>query len=166
MTWRTGPSGQQSQDSASAAGTGSPPTGSGAAPVPTRDAPSSSLSVVIHGRPVSWNRAYRYGRGGAGGKARMYLTREAESWKEIVWATTLDAYNRSSWKPRTKGLIVIEWRLLLTDEVDPDNLTKLVHDAVASAIGVNDKRFMPRFMTKHTGMGHDVVSLRIYDMED
>ena len=92
----------------------------------------------------------------------MFMTEEAKTWKHAVEYTALNAFNRSKWRPG-KGQLVVEWRLLLTDDVDSDNAMKLVHDALASALKVNDKRFLPRVISKRIGQERDMVVLTVYD---
>lgn len=166
MKWSdTGSTQGQSRPLVSGADIDSSPTGTGGARRRPGIVPlSGGLVIVVHGRPVSWNRAYRFGRGG-GGRPRMYLTHEAEAWEETVFLTSLDAYNRSSWRPGG-GLLVVDWRMLLDDDIDGDNAMKLVHDGLARALKVNDKRFLPRLISKRTGLGHNAISLTIYDHQE
>lgn len=113
--------------------------------------PGKGLKVTIEGRPVSWNHGYIRTRAG-----RVVLTQEARAWKDQVFYVTLDTLNRSSWRPRGPRIAVHYW-LTLGTPMDSDNVSKLLCDAIAKALKVNDRIFLPRAMGIKTGQPDERV---------
>jgi Holliday junction resolvase RusA-like endonuclease len=104
-----------------------------------------SVSYFVTGHPVSVNRAYMRVRPRArrdGTKARrVALTQAAVIWKEAVYYDTLNAlpqarYPRCLWHPPVRVCYVFQGV-----QADADNLLKLTQDAIARAIGVDDRYF-------------------------
>jgi len=107
--------------------------------------------------PLSVNHAYKRGRNG-----QTYLDPEAAKWKitltsEVKWAmpsgrVSLPAFVRVSGRFRDKR-----------SALDLDNLAKLVLDAVATALGVNDRdlRFQAGDRVIETGC-EPVVTVEIW----
>lgn len=119
---------------------------------------------VVEGQPVSWNSAYRVGmvrRTGRGGRLRLdalgrpvdkrtiVKTDEAKAYVDLVTYRARRAVPRD-WSPI--GLVVIELYYYLGRDVDCDNVMKLVDDGIQAATGVNDQWFLPRAMSKTTGL--------------
>lgn len=119
-------------------------------------------SVTIPGQPVSWDLAYRTGkmyvrRGGrqvldtSGAPRtihRLVKTRDAAKYQDDVLLLT-KAARPSSW-PTPMGQVRVYVDLYLTNDIDCDNATKLAFDAIAKAIGCNDRLFLPCYRVKET----------------
>lgn len=121
----------------------------------------NGLRIVIRGRPETWNHAYRRSRT----TGRPSLTEDARAWKKTVWACALDSFNRGTWKPTGARIGVHIW-LHLSTEMDADNSLKLTLDAVAEAIKVNDRVFLPRVMKKHVGVADERIELYLTNEEE
>ena len=113
-------------------------------------------SFEIPGQPVSWNASYKIGVGyraaynRRGGEFRKIIkTNEAVTYTEMVTVIARQA-RPSSWKP--EGFIVVEFDYYLGRDVDCDNVMKLVNDGLKHAIEVDDRWYLPRAMSKQTGL--------------
>jgi hypothetical protein len=109
-------------------------------------------SVTIPGQPVSWDAAYRTHRvqiTGRDGQPRNIhrpgLTPEARLWKRDVQLLA-QAAKPSRWEPTPQ--LTIYWELYLAHDMDDDNAEKLARDSLATAIGVDDMRFLSQTMHK------------------
>jgi len=119
-------------------------------------------SVTIPGQPVSWDAAYRTGRMPVkrGGRLvlnedltpryinRPVLTDDARVWKETVF-TLARLAKPSGWKP--EGQIRVLFDLRLAEDMDDDNACKLARDALAEAIGHDDRHFLACTRSKTVG---------------
>lgn len=109
--------------------------------------------VTIPGSPVSWDAAYRTGRmpvirgkgipvldenGAQRYIHRPILTDEARRWRDDC-QLLMQAACPSRFKP--VGRLRVRWKFYLTRIIDSDNLVKLPSDALAKAIGYDDKFF-------------------------
>jgi len=131
--------------------------------------PTSSFSVVIEGQPPSANHQYAPAkrRSKAG---REYLglrkLKDIETYQLIAVSRTRRA-RPAGWAPppyRPKdgmGFITLSFSFYLGGEADTDNLMKILDDAVAIALGVNDRTFLSRAMHKQTGVKQPRVEIEI-----
>jgi Holliday junction resolvase RusA-like endonuclease len=111
----------------------------------------SAWPVVIPGEPSSGNELgirRRYRRT-AGGTTVSYPSIGKRPEVEAYQAGAIQIIKTarpSGWVP--PEVIRIDFRLYLTHDMDFDNVFKVVDDAVAAALGVNDSRFRPTPISK------------------
>jgi len=110
---------------------------------------SSGFRVEIPGQPPSWNACYRIVN--VRGHATLKKTSEAETYQTDVTRLTRTA-RPSDFSP--KGRIYIAYQMFLRRSMDADNVIKLVNDALAVALDIDDARFLPIVLQKTTG-NHD-----------
>lgn len=102
-------------------------------------------SFEVPGQPPSVNHLYVRVRG---------------NWNKIAKAKGVEQYQNdvvflcraarpSGWRP--EGQIRIEFEFHLGRDADCDNLIKALQDAVAMALGINDRNFLPCVISKSTG---------------
>lgn len=122
-------------------------------------------SFVIEGQPLSWNAAYRIGTFN-----RRAYNRAAHDVRTIIKTDEAVAYTDLAtvrarekkppgWAP--KGFVVVEFKYYLGRDVDCDNVMKLVNDGIESATGVDDRWYLPRAMSKETGLRPEQRRLEI-----
>jgi hypothetical protein len=119
---------------------------------------------AIPGQPVSWNDGYEIGlvrRTGRAGRLRLgsdgsiierrtiIKTEAAKAYTDLVTLLARTARPRD-WKP--DGLVVVELAYYLGADIDCDNVMKFINDGIERATGVNDKWYLPRAMSKQTGL--------------
>ena len=107
-----------------------------------------SWKVTIPGQPPSVNHGYRIIQQFRRGKVpykTIGLTPEVTAYKEYAYLITKTA-KPSGWAP--EGQIRIQYRLFLANRQDADNSLKFLNDAIASALNVNDDRFLPCVISK------------------
>ena len=115
-----------------------------------------SWGFEIPGQPLSWNQAYRVGvinrraYNRASHQVRTIIkTDEAVAYTRLAAAKAAEA-RPSRWAP--SDLVVVEFYYYLGRDIDCDNVMKLVNDGIEAATGVNDKWYLPRAMSKVTGL--------------
>lgn len=113
-------------------------------------------SFEIEGQPVSWNAAYEIGvinRRAYNRESRqvrtIIKTDAAVSYTALAAARAAEARPRDWWQG---GLVTVEFYYYLGRDIDCDNVMKLVNDGIQAATGVDDKWYLPRAMTKTTGL--------------
>lgn len=62
-----------------------------------------------------------------------------------------------------KGQIIVAYDMLLARDLDADNVMKAVHDALAVALGVNDKLFLPVVLMKTHGSKEPLLAIQVFD---
>lgn len=109
--------------------------------------------IVIPGQPPTVNHAYRaatkYRRTKGGTKvayASIIKDSQASSYQE--GASLITASSRPSGWQWQGGFVRVVYRFYLHRDADCDNLLKVLNDAIASRIEVNDKWFLPMVMSK------------------
>lgn len=127
------------------------------------------IRVLVPGQPPSVNHthvnAFLDRADGTQARKRVKGARAAEYIK-LVWGSVLEMKPRGwtapPYEPKEgKGMIVINIWLFLRGEVDADNTLKCLMDGVKLGLGVDDKRFLPRFQHKSTGNRQARVELEI-----
>ncbi len=126
-----------------------------------------TLDISIPGQPISWNQAYRVGRvtrTGTNGRIRLggdgqpveastiVKTKEAKAYTARVAQLAGWARNSLGWAGLQPEFIVVEFNYFLGRDIDCDNVMKLVDDGLETALGVDDKWFLPRAMSKIVGL--------------
>jgi Holliday junction resolvase RusA-like endonuclease len=109
--------------------------------------PMDSFVVTLHGQPVSTNHMYMLARGAH----RIVKAPDVERYQANV-TMQMRAAKPSAWKPPQRGWIRIAYAFYLSSDIDCDNAMKALNDAIALALGVNDKKFLPCVNCKHIGM--------------
>ena len=120
-------------------------------------------SVVIPGQPVSWDAAYPIGKMPVRRKTGPVLNEDGSQKmihrpvKSIAAKVYQDdvirlvtAAKPSGWVPT--GQVRVAVSLHLAADIDCDNATKLVFDGAATAIGCDDKLFLPCYLRKEIGL--------------
>lgn len=125
---------------------------------------SNSFHFTVPGQPVSWNAAYRVRRQYNGSKMvrGLFKTDDAEAYQDSVRYIARTA-KPSSFVPPKRCRIIVAYDFVLARDIDCDNLMKLMNDALAEAIGVNDKSFMPVAMSKTTSSKSPYTRVTVYD---
>ncbi len=128
---------------------------------------------TVQGQPPSVNHLYKVGVGevkdrfgqtvyGADGNPkkfrRMVKTEGVEIYQEGVgWV--VKAARPSDWVPGPR--IRIRYWFHLKRDIDCDNALKALNDAIARALGVNDRAFLPCVVDKTTGNAKPFVEVEI-----
>lgn len=124
-------------------------------------------SVVLPGQPPSLNSLYTMAfRRDRGGRVYKGVGKNpvARTYHDQM-AMVIRAARPSGWNP--EGMVRLSIRLFLTHDIDADNVLKVLSDAIETATGVNDKRFLPTVECKHTGLplGQARVELTVSEEE-
>jgi Holliday junction resolvase RusA-like endonuclease len=67
--------------------------------------------------------------------------------------------------PPPAGMIRLRYRFFLDRDSDVDNLQKAITDAIATALGVNDRMFVADVACKHVGVKQPYVQVLIGSAE-
>lgn len=121
---------------------------------------SGGFRVEIHGQPPSWNQSYRIVT--VRGHATLKKQAVAERYQADV-TTIVRAARPDSFQP--KGQMFICYQMWLARDMDADNILKLVNDAIALALGVNDSRFLPVVLKKYKGSKTPRLVISVLDAE-
>lgn len=125
--------------------------------------------VVIEGQPPSANHQYAPAkRRSKDGREYLGLhkLRDIEDYQLIVVSRTRRAMPRD-WSPPEYhpksgfGFIVLNYYFYLGREADGDNLMKVINDAIAIALGVDDRMFLSRAQGKVVGVKDPRVEVYI-----
>ena len=122
--------------------------------------------VIIPGEPLSWNHAYRdvfIPRADGGTVRGRAKTPECVAYQQTVAFITA-ASRPTGWLPG--DWIAISACLFMRRARDGDNTLKVLLDAVATGLRVNDKCFLPSIACIHAGVprGHERVELTFTDL--
>lgn len=85
-------------------------------------------------------------RRGGGSYPKIRKTSVVEAYQEGA-ARIIQTAKPSRWIP-PEGFLRLTYEWHLTDDIDADNLMKVLNDAIAPAIGVNDKLFLESVLPK------------------
>lgn len=134
----------------------------------------SYFTFTVPGQPMSWNRSYRqrvvrvkdkFGnlvhdeRGRVKARSGMFKTKEAEIYQDTVRWMAKTA-KPSGFAPEA---VIIAYDFMLARDIDCDNVMKMINDAIAEAIGLNDRYFYPVVLSKSTGSKNPSVLVNVYD---
>lgn len=103
------------------------------------------FSFEVPGQPVSWNHMYVAVRNRP---RALVKTRDAVAYQDTV-QILCKAARPSSFHPQ--HTVYVGYRFFLVKDVDCDNLMKATNDAVARALGLDDRYFFP------LALGKDIV---------
>lgn len=128
-------------------------------PQPTR---VSWFEFVMPGQPPSWNHMYRWGTKKVDGREiRVQVKTDEASLYQAQLTMLCRAAKPSGFRP--EGEIVVVYDMDLARDLDCDNVLKAVNDALAVALEVNDKRFLPAVRRKRVGSKDPQLLIGIYD---
>lgn len=132
------------------------------------------FSFAVPGQPLSWNRSYRqkvitvkdrFGQallstsGRPKTRPAQYKTEEALEYQKGV-QLACQAAKPSGFSPEQ---VIIAYDFVLARDVDCDNVMKMTNDAIARALGLDDKHFFPVVRSKFSGSRLPEVLISIYD---
>ena len=122
-------------------------------------APGLTWCVSVPGVPPSVNHMYlpRVTMTATGSYRSLRKADGVEEYQAIAAMfvkTTMPKAWRQALEKHT-GYICIRYWFHLKRDIDCDNALKALNDAVAKAIGVNDKRFLPHVVDKYVGKNED-----------
>ena len=122
----------------------------------------SQFGFTMPGQPPSWNHMYRWTTKTVAGKQiRIQVkTNEANLYQSQL-SMVARAARPSDFQP--KGQIIVAYEMLLARDLDADNVMKAVHDALAVALGINDKLFLPMVWLKTHGSKNPSLAIHIFD---
>jgi Holliday junction resolvase RusA-like endonuclease len=121
-----------------------------------------SWSFSVPGQPPSWNHAYeRATRVARDGRRYSGLkkTAEAEKYQRDV-ALIVGAARPSGWT-HGEGYLRLRINLFLGHDIDATNVWKILEDAIARKLGIDDKWFLPCFEHKEIGVKQPRVEVTI-----
>jgi len=136
---------------------------------------SHLFQFTIPGQPPSWNQSYRHrtitlkdahGQPVLGNDlqpkkvSRLYKEQDVKTWQASV-EMIARAAKPSGFAPRHQ--VVVGYQMYLERGLDADNVMKMLNDAIAKGIGVNDSRFLPVTLHKQSGVKNPRVVVIIAD---
>ena len=123
---------------------------------------------------MSWNRAYgqrtikvknKFGQavlsatGNAKVRSMKFKTKEAEAYQDGVRLVAMAAKPKG-FKPEQ---VIVAYDFVLRRDIDCDNVMKMINDALARAINLDDRNFYPVVRTKFVGAKDPSVTVTVYD---
>lgn len=136
---------------------------------------SNHFRFTVPGQPVSWNASYRMGKRKVTDKfgqpvfndqmqqktiSRQFKTDEARAYQDGV-QMIVKAAKPGDFNP--KHQIIVGYQFHLARSMDCDNIMKMMNDALAKALGVNDSRFLPVTLMKQIGCKVPSVTVLVFD---
>ena len=115
-------------------------------------------SIAIPGDPPSVNHTYFVVRG----SRRMAKDPRVEQYQTIASYFTKLATHDFTWNG---GFIRLRYEFYLARDKDTDNMLKALNDAIASALDVNDRWFLPCVISKEKSTDPHVRVTLIYPVE-
>jgi Holliday junction resolvase RusA-like endonuclease len=114
------------------------------------------------GQPPSWNHMYRWTTKRSGGREiRIQVKTDEANLYQSQLTMVARAAKPSGFAPT--GKIIVAYDMHLDHDLDADNVMKAVNDALALALNVNDKRFLPITTNKTTGSANPWLEVHVYD---
>jgi len=111
------------------------------------------FSVVLPGQPPSANRQYKRRAGGLEMARRPEVTAYATMVTLLVREARPMGFLRASPGMIHEGQTRIVYDFYLGRPVDADNMVKIINDAIAQGLGVDDRSFLPCVRSLRTGFG-------------
>jgi Holliday junction resolvase RusA-like endonuclease len=124
----------------------------------TTEPTAPGLRFTIPAAPPSWNHAYRIAR--VNRHLTLVKTPQAKAYQEMVELIVKTA-RPSRWECPKEVFVV--YRLALKRSMDSDNTLKLLNDAIARALGVDDRRFLPVVLERKIGVASPSTEVSLYD---
>jgi hypothetical protein len=126
--------------------------------------PRVSWRITLPGVPPSWNHAYEFGkreRTDGFGRVKLNSRGEAITYRAVFKKPEVQLYQdraaliiASARPPGWRwngGLMYVDFYAYLMRDIDCTNIQKIIEDALARTIGVNDRFFLPRWQHKEIG---------------
>jgi hypothetical protein len=124
-----------------------------------------SWRAVIPGQPPSWNHAYEFTkreRTDHLGRVKLNGRGEPITFRAVVKKPEVQRYQDNAsliiasarparWMFPDNRQMYVDYFLYLTNNIDATNVIKMVEDALARTIGVNDRWMLPRVQHKEVG---------------
>lgn len=121
------------------------------------------FDFTMPGQPPSWNASYRITRQkGKQGQFFHTLSKSgiAERYQADL-ALVCRAAKPSAFKPEDR--LIISYKFYLARDIDVDNILKMMNDAIARALEVDDKRFLVATPVKVTKQKDPYVIVGVFD---
>jgi Holliday junction resolvase RusA-like endonuclease len=124
----------------------------------------TSWGFTLPGQPPTVNHLYepawKTDRGGRQYKGKILAPAAAKYRDDAI--LIIRSAKPSGWAP--PGQVAITWWFHLSNDIDCDNAMKVIHDAIQSATGIDDKRFLPCVAMKEIGVPKPSVVIRLESM--
>ncbi len=129
--------------------------------------PSDPFRFTIPGQVVSWNRAYRVVKvPHKGGGGHLQLAKTQAGWDYQTEATSIVRQHRPKHWEAGDGQIRIRYWFRFKRAIDGSNGLKLLEDAIALGLGVDDSRFLPCVEEISSGHKDPSVTVEVQHHED
>jgi len=123
---------------------------------------TTNFEFVMPGQPPTWNHMYRWTTKTVNGKQiRIQVKTDEASLYQSQLTMVARAAKPSDFKP--VGQVIVAYEMLLDRNLDADNVLKAVNDALAVALDVNDKLFIPIVLMKTSGAAHPMLAIHVFD---
>lgn len=125
---------------------------------------ATKFSFIMPGQPPTWNHMYRWTTRTVNGKQ---IRIQAKTDEANLYQSQLTMVARSA-KPSSfhpVGQVIVAYDMALGRDLDADNVMKAINDALAVALGVNDKQFLPVVIGKTTGSKAPWIEIHVYDAQ-
>ena len=135
---------------------------------------AASFTFTVPGQPMSWNRSYKSrtvivrdrlgaamhtARGNPVTRGGLYKTQEAKDWQEGV-RLIARVHKPSDWAAKE---VIVAYDFILARDIDCDNVKKMANDAIAQALGLNDRYFYTADLSKIVGSKDPHMMVTVYD---
>ena len=132
------------------------------------------FTFTVPGQPMSWNRSYRQrvvtvrdkfgavvhtAKGKPVTRGGIYKTEDAKVWQDGVRLIA------RTMKPTgfAPAEVIVVYDFILARDIDCDNVKKMANDAIAEALGINDRHFYTADINKVTGSKDPHMVVTVYD---
>ena len=120
------------------------------------------FSFVMPGQPPSWNHMYRWTTKNVGDRTiRIQVKTEEANLYQAQLTMVARSAKPSDFAPA--GQVIVAHEMSLGRDLDADNVMKAVHDALAIALGINDKLFLPVVIFKTHGNRDPALGITVLD---
>ena len=122
---------------------------------------STAFRFEVPSQPPSWNTSYRIVKvPHRGGGSHLQLAKTDEGWNyQLVASTIARRAKPLGWQPT--GQVRVRYWFRLKRAMDATNCLKLLEDAIAEGLGVNDSIFLPSVEELTTGNKDPGVTIEV-----
>ncbi len=119
---------------------------------------------TIPGQPPSWNQSYRHRTIEVDGRrvSRLFKDKSVKTWQDDV-TMIVRAAKPSTFAPKNK--IIVGYQMYLGVRLDADNVMKMLNDAIARGLKVNDSRFLPVTLHHQTNSPDPRLVVLVFDAD-
>jgi len=119
------------------------------------------IRFTVEGQPPSWNRAYRIVRmKRKDGSSYMHMAKAKDIEPYQLYVSHMARQAKpAGWVPAVP--CVVRYWFHLKRDIDSTNCLKILEDAIAIGLDVNDRIFLPQVMGKTTGNKEPYVEVEI-----